>query len=72
MARIHPAIARQLDAFLCDMILLPPEAQQLIVDCSAELRKEIEQARWAKQTAQARILGEYEGRLEYGQKTGER
>lgn len=67
MCRIHPAMARRLDAFLRVMISLPPEAQQLIVDFSTELRLEAEQARWAKQTAEARILGEYSERVEHGQ-----
>ena len=72
MCRIHPAMARRLDAILRVMASVSPEAQQFMLDFALDQQKEIEQARWANQTAQARILGEYEGRLGYGQKTGER
>lgn len=67
MCRIHPAMVLRLDAILRAMASVPPEAQQFMLDFAREQQREVEQARWANQAAQARILGEYSERLEYGQ-----
>lgn len=64
MCRLHPSITRRLHHICRAVMSVPPEVRTAILEYVTEQQTETEQARWALQQTQARILGESREQME--------